>query len=365
MDVELRSIERETFAILRLPEKMRVLASTMRNGGFAETDTILMMQVEPGYDRNDPDEDMASKIELLGLEDHVVGFMTAAEIRKAISVAEEVYHDAHAIAVVTSGVHNAVMAGEMLPDSVIKMLTKPGTINIAVAVNTPLSSAGSVNALVTATEAKSAAMLDRGIRGTGTTSDAVAIISPLGEGTKYAGTSTDVGIALARAVRRATSESIRKWSLVNPPMDFLTILDRRGMSLEDLWASAREVYFQKSASELDEMRGRFLRSLESFKDDVNANSLVQAAALLDDEVRRSNIRGLKKEDPQDAPSRLIANETLGIALAEYVSATERSSEGFLLAKQQLDLRGLGPFLRDIAVALISGTVLRIDPNIIN
>ncbi len=361
MHVELRSIGRETFAILRLPEKMRVLASTLRKGGFAETDTILMMQVECGYDRNDPEEDMASKLQLLGLENHTVGFMTAAEIRKAISVAEERYHEVHAIAVVTAGVHNAVMAGEMLPESVVRMLTKPGTINIAVAIDTPLSAAGSVNALITATEAKCAAMLDRGIRGTGTTSDAIAIISPQGEGTKYAGTSTDVGIAIARAVRRATSDSIRKWSLVNPPMDFLCMLERRGISSEDLWALARGVYPQESTRNLEDIQGRFLKCLESLKDDVNINSLIQAAALMDDEANRANIRGLAERELQDAPASLVANEALGIALVEYISRVNRSSEDFRCIKERLGSRKrLGPFLGDIIVALISGVMSRIS-----
>ncbi len=164
--------------------------------------------------------------------------MTAAEIRKAIAVAEERYHGVHAIAVVTAGVVNAVMAGELLPDSTVRKLTKPGTINIVVAVDAPLEPEGCANAIITATEAKSAAMFERGIRGTGTTSDAVAIVSPLGKGTKYAGTATDVGIAIARAVRKATSESIRKWKLVNPPMDFLSLLERKGVTIDDLWAMA-------------------------------------------------------------------------------------------------------------------------------
>ncbi len=241
VDVELRTMGEETFAIIRFPQRMKVLSSTMRNGGFTETDTVLMMQVEPGYDNRDPESDMASKISLLGLGEHTVGFMTAAVIRKAISMAEERYHGVHAIAVVTAGVVNAVMAGDLLPDSTVRRLTKPGTINIVVAVDAPLECEACANAIITATEAKSAAMFERGIRGTGTTSDAVAIVSPLGRGTKYAGTATDVGIAIARAVRKATSESIRKWSLVNPPMDFLSLLERKGVTMDDLWAMAIEL----------------------------------------------------------------------------------------------------------------------------
>ena len=47
-----------------------------------------------------------------------------------------------------------------------------------------------------------------GIKGTGTTSDAVAIACPIGAGDKYCGPATDAGMVMARTVREAVSESI-------------------------------------------------------------------------------------------------------------------------------------------------------------
>jgi adenosylcobinamide hydrolase len=361
VDVELRSMGDETFAIIRFPQRMRVLSSTLRNGGFTETDTILMMQVERGYDRNDPEADMASKISLLGLEEHTVGFMTAAEIRKAIIVAEERYHGVHAIAVVTAGVVNAVMAGELLPDSVVHKLTKPGTINIVAVVDVPLECAGSANAMITITEAKSAAMFDRGIRGTGTTSDAVAIASPVGEGTKYAGTATDVGIAIARAVRKATSGSIRKWSLVNPPMDFLSLLERKGVTMDDLWTIVKDLPCPARSRDVEGVHRRFVQHLESLKDDVNVNSLVQAAVLMDDEGDRDNIRGVNAGGYHNDPEHLVVDKILGNALRGYL---EGKLGPFEHANNKMFRSGkmeqVGPFLDDILGALVAGTMSRID-----
>ncbi len=361
VDVELRSLGQENFAIVRFPHKMKVLSSTIRNGGFTETDTILMMQVERGYDRNDPEADMASKISLLGLEEHTVGFMTAAEIYKALIVAEERYHGVHAIAIVTAGVVNAVMAGELLPDTIVRKLTKPGTINIIAVVDVPLECAGSANAIITITEAKSAAMFDRGIRGTGTTSDAVAIVSPLGEGTKYAGTATDVGIAIARAVRKATSGSIRKWSLVNPPMDFLSLLERKGVTMDDMWSIANDIQRPDRSRDVEGVHRRFVQHLESLKEDVNVNSLVQAAVLMDDEGYRDNIRGLKAgEFPKDL-EHLLADEMLGNALMGYLAV---NSGPFDLPYNKPIRSGtmeqVGPFLDDILGALVAGAMSRID-----
>lgn len=292
VDVELRSLDKNHFAIVRFPQKMRVLASTMRNGGYWETDTILMMQVEEGYDNRDPENDMAEKLERLGLEGHTVGFMTAAHIRKALTTAEVEYHGVKAVAVVTAGVVNTVMAGELLPDSIIRKLNKPGTINIVAAVDVSLEDAGFANAIITATEAKSAAMFDRGIRGTGTTSDAVAIASPIGKGTKYAGTATDVGIAIARAVRQATSESIGKWYKANTPMDLLSILERKGVGMDELWSAAKELYYPNPAWDTEDIHRRFVEHINMLRDDVNANTLVQAAVLMEDEGNRDNIHGL-------------------------------------------------------------------------
>ena len=154
-------------------------------------------------------------------------------------------------------------------------------------------------------------MFERGIRGTGTTSDAVAIVSPLGKGTKYAGTATDVGIAIARAVRKATSESIRKWKLVNPPMDFLSLLERKGVTIDDLWAMAIELPRPDPSWDLEDLHRRFVESLDMLKDDANVNSLVQAAVLMEAEGDRDNIRGLKAGEFNNSPVNLVADKLLG------------------------------------------------------
>ncbi|MGB5951602.1 MAG: adenosylcobinamide amidohydrolase, partial [Ornithinimicrobium sp.] len=54
----------------------------------------------------------------------------------------------------------------------------PGTINIVVQVPTTFSTAALVGAVMTVTEAKTQALIEQGIPGTGTASDAVAIVCP-------------------------------------------------------------------------------------------------------------------------------------------------------------------------------------------
>ena len=66
----------------------------------------------------------------------------------------------------------------------------------------PLATA---NALVTATEAKAQALLDAGVPGTGTASDAVAICCPPGGTEPYGGPRSEWGSRLARAVHGAVA----------------------------------------------------------------------------------------------------------------------------------------------------------------
>ena len=47
-----------------------------------------------------------------------------------------------------------------------------------------------------------------GYQETGTTSDAIAIVSPLGEDSNYAGTGSYLGIAMARAVRDGVAKAL-------------------------------------------------------------------------------------------------------------------------------------------------------------
>jgi adenosylcobinamide amidohydrolase len=85
----------------------------------------------------------------------------------------------------------------------------PGTINLVATAPVRLSDAALVNAVMTMTEAKTQAFLDRGIAGTGTASDAVAVACPEdGPAEPFGGPRSRVGSALARAVYDAVCAGI-------------------------------------------------------------------------------------------------------------------------------------------------------------
>ncbi len=81
---------------------------------------------------------------------------------------------------------------------------RPGTINIIVSVPVPLSDAAYVGAVMTATEAKTQAVLAAGFRATGTASDAICVAAPAaGEPENFAGPRSLWGARIARAVHSA------------------------------------------------------------------------------------------------------------------------------------------------------------------
>ena len=85
----------------------------------------------------------------------------------------------------------------------------PGTINVVAILPARLTEAALVNAVITATEAKTQALFEHGVPGTGTASDAVCIVCPpTGDAEPFGGPRSAIGAALARAVHDAVSRGI-------------------------------------------------------------------------------------------------------------------------------------------------------------
>jgi adenosylcobinamide amidohydrolase len=189
-----------------LGSEHRCLASTVLGGGLGAVRTWVNLQVPSDYARTDPGAHlMALTATFPG---PVVGMLTAAAVERFQDVSTG---SARAFATVGLG-HPIAAAGirEPLP------WTRPGTINIFVVTEAPLTDAGLVGALQTAVEAKVQALTEAGIgarnvRGlaTGTASDAIAIACAPGASVAFAGPATEVGHDLARAVWEAVSHGCR------------------------------------------------------------------------------------------------------------------------------------------------------------
>ncbi|MET9677473.1 adenosylcobinamide amidohydrolase [Streptomyces sp. NPDC006482] len=179
---------------------VRMVSSAVLGGGIGERAWVVNAQVPPGYRRLDPVAHLRELASGAGLEGVGVGLMTAASVtdrRHAV--------DDGAQAVVTAGI--GVRGWAAAPGAGHSGLRPPGTINIIVSLPVPLTDAALVNAVATATEAKTQALVELGADASGTPTDAVCVAAPSptgGDAEAFAGPRSLWGARLARAVHRAT-----------------------------------------------------------------------------------------------------------------------------------------------------------------
>lgn len=147
----------------------------------------------------------------LGLDaDTGAAMLTAADVRRWTSAS-----DAGVEVAATVGLGLPVWAA--VPEEVAAQeAASVGTINVLVVVPVPMSDAALVNAIGTATEAKVQALAEAGVRGTGTSSDAVCVACPQGERGRadpepYGGPRSPWGAKIARAVHAAVGVGVADW----------------------------------------------------------------------------------------------------------------------------------------------------------
>ena len=64
---EIKEVGDNTVLVVRLPRKMKVLSTTVLNGGFTVSDTILSVQVPVHYNGTDPEKEISEMCGTLGL----------------------------------------------------------------------------------------------------------------------------------------------------------------------------------------------------------------------------------------------------------------------------------------------------------
>jgi adenosylcobinamide hydrolase len=362
--VEIKDYKGKPVAIVRLPGRFRVLSSTIMGGGYTEADTLFIYEVPLGYDNGRPEEDLEKVCQEFDLGPGCIGFMTAADVRRVLTITREEINGKRAITVATAGVTNAIWAGERLPQEVIDLLPKhkAGTINVISVLDAPLQDCGLAGAFITVTEAKGAALRDTEIKGTGTTSDAVAVACPMGDGDKYAGPATDVGRAIARSVREAVGASVLKWDngKHQKARDFVYRLDELGIGQEEMWEAARELYPPEPTWDEGRIKDMFMRHIGVLRKDINVNAMVNAAIQMEVMGNRNELFGLDCGRFNQDPVHLVADELLGMALAEYIAGTKGLFEYVRYDRSKPGIIGsLGPFMDDIIASLIGSIMSRI------
>ena len=182
----------------RFPGPMTTAATASIGGGVGPRRWVLNAQVDKDYGRHDLAEHGKELAALSGLSGAGVVMLTAADVRRVRTA-----HDGGVRVDATVGLTRPTWAAA--PDEPV---AGPGTINVVAYLPAHLTNAALVNAVITATEAKTQALAEAGVPGTGTATDVVCIACPAepapgGQPEPYAGPRSEWGARLARAVHAA------------------------------------------------------------------------------------------------------------------------------------------------------------------
>jgi iron complex transport system ATP-binding protein len=188
-------------------QPLTMLSSAVVGGGLRSARAILNVHVDDKYDGARPEDDIVVAAAGLGITEPFVGLMTAAHTEYSRCDVES-EGDLSVAAVVSVGLSNTSSAGVTPPFT--PEVPTPGTINIVLLVDAALTPAAMVNAVITATEAKTMTLTEWDVRtpegepASGTSTDTVVVAcTGRGEELGYAGPATPVGWLAARAVRGA------------------------------------------------------------------------------------------------------------------------------------------------------------------
>ncbi|WP_409293933.1 adenosylcobinamide amidohydrolase [Peribacillus sp. SCS-26] len=212
---ELTLMKKEDHLLFHSEQTLETVSSALYGGGFRKLNYFVNWQVPKHFDCNDPFLAMEQQLDSWGYPlEESAGLQTAAWIHWA-SIQEEAGDQFKAVCCVTAGVGNRERAGIRRPTY---PAYQPGTINTFLFIDGRLTQPAMVNAIMTAAEAKAAAMQDVNIlidtdaAATGTTTDSVVIAASQAEIWPlhlYAGTATSIGNSIGCLVYDAVCEAVR------------------------------------------------------------------------------------------------------------------------------------------------------------
>ena len=138
----------------------------------------------------------------------------------------------------------------------------------------------------------------------------------------------------------------------NPPL--LVYLEEKGISMKDLVETALEFFVPHPGVEtVESASSKLAEEFHEILKDVNVATLIVMAFRAEEDAKNGRIPGLTQERFLGRPG-LIADEVLGIAIADYIAGTRGIFEytRFDQAKPGI-LNNLGPIVNDAIGALIA------------
>jgi alpha-ribazole phosphatase CobZ len=336
-----------------------VLSSAVYNGGFVRAKTILNVNVSQDF-TGDALELFDSLAERKGLKrGEIVGMMTAVPMNNARIIEKE-----DVTAIITVGISKSPSQSS-------------STVNIILVINKHLSQSAMANAIIVATEAKTAAFSDLDVHDekgdifTGDTTDSVVVAcygktllekafteKSVAEEELFAGKATKIGRTIYDVVREGVKAALFYHHGLGMDRPILTRLEERGISLEDMVATALELYVPVEGEERDreELKRRLEERIKKECSDVNV-ALLLAAALHAEE--REIRKGRAGEAGEADAACIVADELIGIDIAEYIGGKKALFNFFYYDTRKPGILGrLGVFMDDAIGGLIAGCMTK-------
>ncbi len=211
--------------LIQSPTILHTLSNALIGGGFSHASRFVNWKVPLAYDDPDPVAAMRNVLQSWHYpQEKTIGLMTAAALTRC-AVEEEEGDGFRLFCCTTAGVSNAVRAGQARHTF---PAFAPGTINTILLIHGRMTPAAMVNALLTATEAKAAALQELDIRdpgtgdlATGTSTDALVVGASQAENAplhRYAGTATALGHTLSRLVSASIHAALQPTEPLGPAL---------------------------------------------------------------------------------------------------------------------------------------------------
>lgn len=263
--------------------KRRVLSTCPLNGGYRESLTavfnndgnpgagIACTMKAPTYE-----EHMAIIADEIGLDRSTVAGMSTAASMENVAITEEKFENVSVTAVVTGGIEvNGGRVGDPATWHEEKGKATPvkqGTINIMLFISTDMSEGALTRAVVTCTEAKTAAIQEllapsrysMGLA-TGSGTDSTIVVCNAESNIKLtnAGKHSKLGELIGKAVKAAVKEALKLQTGLSPETQHNVIkrLDRFGITEDTLWEKYSESGATISRAEFEDRLYNF--SVES------------------------------------------------------------------------------------------------------
>lgn len=134
------------------------------------------------------------------------------------------------------------------------------------------------------------------------------------------------------------------------------MLGQKDIHKKDLVGTALELYVPHPGVESKRKAKKMLEKIfGSIFLDPNVNALVVAGFYLEELAAKGSLPGIERKYFKKDPVFLVADEILGMAIAEYIAGTKARFEYVRFdTKKPGILKKLGPFVDDVICGVIAG-----------